>query len=124
MNTVLSASAPSLAELQVLPQIESDVSSRLPGWFFTPAGIDPGELHVTWLSSRTPASFAADRLSTPRSQPPAETSPREASASANGRSELGRRLREIRGRIVASGEHLLSWDEIDSELAARRGEAE
>lgn len=122
MNTVLSASAPSLAELQVLPQIESDVSSRLPGWFFTPAGIDPGELHVTWLSSRTPASFAADRLSTPRSEPPAETS--HESASANGRSELGRRLREIRGRIVASGEHLLSWDEIDSELAARRGEAE
>ncbi len=35
---------------------------------------------------------------------------------------LGRRLREIRERIVASGERLLSWDEVERELAARRGE--
>lgn len=35
---------------------------------------------------------------------------------------LGRRLDEIRTRIVASGEPLLSsWDEVDRELGDRRG---
>jgi hypothetical protein len=40
------------------------------------------------------------------------------------RTELGRRLREIRQRIVASGEPLLSLEELDREIAARRGERE
>lgn len=35
---------------------------------------------------------------------------------------LGRRLSEIRDRIKASGQPLLSWEEIDRELADRRGE--
>ncbi|BAZ82240.1 MAG: hypothetical protein ACKPER_02040 [Dolichospermum sp.] len=34
---------------------------------------------------------------------------------------LGERLREIRSRIVASGKPLLNADEIEQELAARRG---
>jgi chorismate-pyruvate lyase len=34
---------------------------------------------------------------------------------------LGRRLWEIRARIVASGAPLLSWDEIDREIEERRG---
>jgi hypothetical protein len=34
---------------------------------------------------------------------------------------LGERLREIRSRIVASGEPLLSRDEIEKEIASRRG---
>ncbi len=39
------------------------------------------------------------------------------------RTELGRRLDEIRERIVASGEPLLSsWEEVDRELGERRGE--
>jgi hypothetical protein len=37
------------------------------------------------------------------------------------RTPLGRRLWEIRARIVASGIPLLSWDEIDQEVAERRG---
>lgn len=37
---------------------------------------------------------------------------------------LGRRLWSIRKRIVASGETLLGWDEIDKEVAARRGEVD
>ena len=36
---------------------------------------------------------------------------------------LGRRLWEIRASIVASGVALLSWDEIDQEVAERRGGA-
>ncbi|MDB9306638.1 MULTISPECIES: hypothetical protein [Cyanophyceae] len=34
---------------------------------------------------------------------------------------LGERLRQIRSRIVASGKHLLDEDEIEKELASRRG---
>ena len=38
------------------------------------------------------------------------------------RTPLGRRLDEIRARIVASGQPLLSWEDIDRELAELRGE--
>jgi len=37
-------------------------------------------------------------------------------------SPLGRQLREIRQRIVASGAPLLDWNELDREMAERRGE--
>ncbi len=38
------------------------------------------------------------------------------------RTPLGYRLDEIRKRIKASGQPLLSWEDIDRELAERRGE--
>lgn len=38
------------------------------------------------------------------------------------RTPLGRRLDEIRTRIKASGQPLLSWEDVDRELAERRGE--
>jgi hypothetical protein len=47
---------------------------------------------------------------------------RAGSSSATPRTELGRRLWEIRKRIVAAGEPLLGWDEIDREVAERRGD--
>jgi hypothetical protein len=34
---------------------------------------------------------------------------------------LGRRLWELRKRIVASGEPLLDWDDLEREIAERRG---
>jgi hypothetical protein len=37
------------------------------------------------------------------------------------RTPLGRRLWELRQRIVASGEPLLDWDDIEQEVAERRG---
>jgi len=37
-------------------------------------------------------------------------------------SELSRRLDQLRRLIVASGEPLLSWDELEHEVAVRRGE--
>ncbi len=40
--------------------------------------------------------------------------------SAN-KTPLGERLRQIRARIVASGKPLLDEDEIEKELASRRG---
>jgi len=38
------------------------------------------------------------------------------------RTLLGQRLWDMRARIVASGESLLTWDDIDRELAERLGE--
>jgi hypothetical protein len=38
------------------------------------------------------------------------------------RTLLGERLAQIREKIVASGEPLLSWEEIEREVAERRGE--
>jgi hypothetical protein len=38
------------------------------------------------------------------------------------RTELGRRLREFRRRIVQSGAPLLNWNALDDELRNRRGD--
>ena len=40
------------------------------------------------------------------------------------RTPLGQKLMRIRERIVASGGRLLSWEEIEYEIAAWRGELE
>ena len=37
------------------------------------------------------------------------------------RTELGRRLLELRSEIVRSGTPTLNWDEIEAEVSARRG---
>ena len=39
------------------------------------------------------------------------------------RRALGRKLMSIRAKIVASEEPLLNWEEIEREVAERRGEA-
>jgi len=49
--------------------------------------------------------------------------PQRISSAFEPKTLLGRRLWSIRKRIVASGETLLGWDEIEKEVAARRGEA-
>lgn len=38
------------------------------------------------------------------------------------RTALGRRLQELRARILERGERLLSWDDVEREVEARRGE--
>ena len=40
------------------------------------------------------------------------------------RTPLGRQLWKIRSRVIASGEPLLGWKEIEQEIAERRGETE
>jgi len=37
------------------------------------------------------------------------------------RTPLGRRLWELRKRIIASGQPLLDWDDLEREIAERRG---
>ena len=50
--------------------------------------------------------------------------PQRISSAFEPKTLLGRRLWSIRKKIVASGETLLGWDEIEKEVAARRGEAD
>jgi antitoxin (DNA-binding transcriptional repressor) of toxin-antitoxin stability system len=44
--------------------------------------------------------------------------------SGNTETDLSQRLAEIRGRIVASGEPLMNWEEIGQEVAERRGDGQ
>lgn len=37
------------------------------------------------------------------------------------RTKLGAELRRLRAKIIESGERLLTWEEIEGEVAARRG---
>jgi hypothetical protein len=48
----------------------------------------------------------------------------EAAPPGVARTRLGEQLLQIRAQIVASGEPLLSWQEIEREVAERRGEFE
>lgn len=56
--------------------------------------------------------------------PKAESQTRQIGSTFEPKTPLGKRLWSIRKRIVASGETLLGWDEIEKEVAARRGEAD
>jgi hypothetical protein len=57
----------------------------------------------------------------PRSED-VQTSQPEAEQEYEPRTELGRKLMLLRKRIVESGEPLLDWDDLERELAERRGE--
>lgn len=39
-----------------------------------------------------------------------------------GQTPLGKRLRALRKKLIATGEPLLDWDGIEEEIANRRGE--
>ena len=47
---------------------------------------------------------------------------KEATIYYSPKTDLGKRLIEIRSRIVASGETLLDWDDLNKEITYRRGE--
>jgi hypothetical protein len=49
------------------------------------------------------------------------TADRKERLSYTPKTALGEKLFAIRERIVAGGAHLLSWEEIEKEVAARRG---
>jgi hypothetical protein len=46
----------------------------------------------------------------------------EAAPPRMARTRLGKQLLQIREQIVASGESLLSWQDVEREVAERRGE--
>jgi hypothetical protein len=69
------------------------------------------------IEERSPEHERIDGVTTEIAIPEAE-----ATTSGRPRSPLGRRLREIRERIVASGIPLLDAEQLEAELAERRGD--
>jgi excisionase family DNA binding protein len=53
-----------------------------------------------------------------------ETTVTQAKPPLQFKTPLGRRLWKIRSRLVASGEPLLGWEEVEQEIIERRGETE
>jgi uncharacterized protein (DUF433 family) len=94
------------------------------------------EHSVTAADVRAALEFAAQRageaIAPDQADHPIDGQSAGATHQGNGQSEtvtdtsglspLGRRLGELREQFLASGEPLLSWDEIDTEVADRRGE--
>ena len=62
-------------------------------------------------------TFETKGASLSRSAPPEEVQPEEYVP----RTELGRKLWEIRKRIVAAGEATMTWEDIEREVAERWG---
>jgi hypothetical protein len=59
-------------------------------------------------------------MATPRKQPSILSHPPK--EEFHPRTPLGRELWEIRQRVLESGEPLLDWEDLERELAERRGE--
>jgi hypothetical protein len=64
-------------------------------------------------------------ITIPEESPAVETGPLPDTdaLSYEPKTPLGRRLWELRQQMIASGERLLSWEEIEREVAERRGGA-
>jgi hypothetical protein len=102
----------------MIPQLVSDVSSMARGWFLGAAGIQLDTCLVGPKSYHEPASTAVGGLDPEPSR--FEENHWRILVERRPRTSLGERLREIRTKIIASGEPLLTWDDIDKELAERR----
>ena len=116
MFTTMTATAPTLSN-NMLKQARQDVSAR-PAWFVAPSGLDWVPSDITNSASAKnlaiePVSWVAEPKNETLDKPLNTFTPR---------TELGRRLWEIRKRIVASGAHLLTSEEIDCEIAESRRE--
>jgi hypothetical protein len=122
MSTTLLTRAKSLEEAVILPQLVHDTSNMARAWFLRTTGFDPETWNVQLLSAPTPSSTAATGLNLATSG--ATETYWQSLLAYQPRTPLGQRLWNIRARIIASGERLLTWEEIDHELAERRGEKE
>jgi hypothetical protein len=78
--------------------------------------VDPLSVSLPGQSIEREARLFEEVIERWRGTQPSQEAPKQR------RTPLGRRLDEIRARIKASGQPLLSWEDIDRELAERRGE--
>lgn len=107
----------------VVSQITLDPSCRAPLWFlFSRADLSERGRIISATVSLTHFNISERGLED-SSMRWTESIWREA-ISFRPRTLLGKRLWGIRERIVASRKPLLSWEEIEQEIAAQRGEIE
>lgn len=119
MFTALSSSTPTLNST-ILDKIGRDASARS-SWFITPLGLDS-----YWQVIKYP-NIDEDLLETALRLPKGhlEARPLPSSAAAfKPKTELAKRLWEIRLRSIASGENdaTLDWEGVAKEVAERRGD--
>lgn len=120
MNTAAATNTLSVERVVPVSCLQSDLSVAAGGWVLEALGFDPDAWSVIMpreSGTRTMAITGLDSSESLR----VEADWRRMVAYTP-RTALGRRLWEIRSRIVASGEPLLDWDGIEGELAERRGE--
>lgn len=119
MFTALSSSTPTLTS-NLFAQISKDVSAY-PTWFIAPSGLDLYWQVVEYTEDEVDLMETMIRL--PKAH--FEASPLPAPACVfHPKTELAKRLWEIRLRSIASGENkaLLDWKGVQKEVAERRGE--
>jgi hypothetical protein len=63
------------------------------------------------------------KFQTSNTTAPTGTGSDERGAVYEPRTDFGRELMAIRARVVASGQRLLSWEDVEREIAERRGSA-
>jgi len=117
MFTTLSISSTALID-KLVALVSSDVSTS-PPWFIAPSGLDLSIWKV---------EFPEDELGTTENtlEPPVSNwdfTPLHRPVNVfTPKTELAARLWEIRKLIVASGEPLLDWDDLEREVRERRAE--
>jgi hypothetical protein len=110
----------SVREAILFPQLAQDTSVLANGWFISASGLNNERWYWVWPPEWSSSPIATAGLNLPEPSLP----PRRAEATVyEPRTPLGRRLMELRAQIVASGEHLLDWDDVSREVAERRGGA-
>jgi hypothetical protein len=109
MKASTSARTPTL-EKHFFHHWQQESATRVKDWYSV-LYAEPERVTGMHYGRRAPTFTATARPATH----PAEAAP-------PARTELGRRLRALREQIVASGERLLDWDELEQEIAERRGE--
>lgn len=117
MFTALSSSTPTLSS-NILTQISRDVSAR-PIWFIAPLGLSSYWQVVENIGDEVDLMETALRL--PKAHFEVNLLPAPVNV-FRPKTELAKRLWEIRQQIVASGTPLLDWDGVAREVAERRGE--
>ena len=105
--------------LEDILSLGEDVSQRATYWFapaetvVEPESFIPSPDPLSASTSSTEADLAAEAIYRTRRTWQV--------ASRQSISPLGQRLLAIRARVVASGEPLLNWDDLEREIRKRRG---
>jgi len=110
---------------QVLARwILDDLSENASGWFGWPTGSGDLPLEILREASEGRDVSAWDSLEDLKKEYITTGSFWKQAASPKPRTTLGKRLLELRHIIVASGEPLLDWDQVEREVHERRAERE
>ncbi len=110
-------------EHYIMLQMLNDVSHLATLWFFSD-GLNLPEGKEIILTTNYPGHFDISETGLEDHAARRAASVWQEAISYKPKTPLGRKLWAIRARIVASGEPLFSWEEIEQEIASQRGETE